>query len=82
MSSASGQPRLRCIRCSSRSSNGGTTSSGGQPAAEPPLCVGAVSKRRRVCDYEFGQYEPQWRTLVKLVEVLGVRLVCPHPAPP
>jgi hypothetical protein len=28
-----------------------------------------------VCDYECGRYAPQWRTLVKLVEVLGVGVV-------
>jgi DNA-binding XRE family transcriptional regulator len=30
---------------------------------------------QRVCDYECGRYAPQWRTLVRPVEVLGVGLV-------
>jgi hypothetical protein len=30
---------------------------------------------QRVCDYECGRYAPQWRTLVRLVEVLGVGVV-------
>jgi DNA-binding XRE family transcriptional regulator len=30
---------------------------------------------QRVCAYECGRYAPQWRTLVKLVEVLGLEVV-------
>jgi DNA-binding XRE family transcriptional regulator len=39
------------------------------------LAEGIGVPHQRVCDYECSRYAPQWRTLVRMVGVLGVGVV-------